>query len=199
MTGKTWLRAPRVTTPSESESPETAGTPRQESSPDIGQQESNQLPLPNLIYPQPDHDARTDDVPVEVGREKVIPTTEIHPSHSGPPVQSPQFAPTENLPQSAPPPLPYPVAPSPVPRRSGRRQTQMPARYGDFYTGQQFDQATTEINFMDSSCNCYQMESQVPPNPQEEIVGLYRIPLPPSQWNLIAWWNGCAWEWTQVA
>ena len=75
----------------------------------------------------------------------------------------------------------------------------MPSRYEDFYTGQQFDQATTEINFMDSSYPCYQVGSPEPPNPQEEIVGLYRVPLHPSQWNLIAWWNGYAWEWTQVA
>ena len=44
----------------------------------------------------------------------------------------------------------------------------------------------------------HQLENSWPSNPQEEIVGLYAVPLHPSQWNLIAWWNGCAWEWTQV-
>ena len=44
----------------------------------------------------------------------------------------------------------------------------------------------------------HQLENSWPSNPQEEIVGLCAVPLHPSQWNLIAWWNGCAWEWTQV-
>ena len=173
MACKTWLSSPKVTTPSEFKAPETAVTPQQESPLHMGQQEADLLPVPNLIYPQPDNDDSTDDIPVGIGREEVAPAPEVHSPHSGLPVQPPQFVPTENQPQLAPPPLPCPVAPSPIHRRSGRRQTQMPARYGDCYTGQQYDQATTEINFMDSSCTRHHLESPMPPNPQEEIVGLY--------------------------
>ena len=162
----------------------------------IEQEQADQLPVPNLMYPQPD--GSTDDVPVGGGHEGFAPAPEQQAPHTGTPVRPPQFMLAEDQSQPAPPPMPSPVAPPSVPRRSGRRQ-QMPSRYGDFYTGQQFDQATTEINFMDSGYSCYQSMSPAPHSPQEEIVGLYRVPLPPSQWNLIAWWNGYAWEWTQVA
>ena len=194
---KTRPRAPKVAISSESESPQLPIAPQPENSPIVGQ-EAEQLPIPHLMYPQPDNGGNTDNVPVEVSREGFAPAPEEHSPHSGSPIRPPQFVLTGNQPQPAPP-SPSSVASPPVPRRSGRRQTQMPSRYGDFYTGQQFDQATTEINFMESSYPCYQLESPVPPYPQEEIVGLYRVPLPPSQWNLIAWWNGYAWEWTQVA
>ena len=193
---KTLPRTPTATFSSEGRSPQTAVAPPQASPSIIEQQQADQLPVPNLMYPQPDDS--TGDVPVGGGHEGLAPAPEQQAPHTGTPVRPPQFMLAEDQSQPAPPPMPSPVAPPSVPRRSGRRQ-QMPSRYGDFYTGQQFDQATTEINFMDSGYPCYQSESPVPHSPQEEIVGLYRVPLPPSQWNLIAWWNGYAWEWTQVA
>ena len=159
---KTLSRTPTVTPSSEGRSPQTAVAPPQASPSNIEQQQADQLPVPNLMYPQPD--GSTDDVPVGGGHEEFVPAPEQQAPHAGTPVQAPRFVLAENQSQPAPPPMTSPVAPSPVPRRSGRRQTQMPSRYGDFYTGQQFEQATTEINFMDSSypysCNSILLNPQ---------------------------------------
>lgn len=168
-------------------STQAASAPPQENQPNVWQQGADHLPVSSLMYPQPEHDYTTDDAHVEEGQEVQAPEQQTPNART--PMQAPQFIHTNEQSQPEPQYMPSPVAPSPAPRRSARRPAQMPMKYGDFYTGEQFDQATTELNFMDNgyqwegNCPCYQyqwenrypgqqLESSRRSNPQEEIVGL---------------------------
>ena len=83
--------------------------------------------------------------------------------------------------------VPVPPVTTPQLRRSSRRPSNMPVKYGDFYTGQEYDEQTSAVYQADWSGGCSQYALPY----QEEIVdSIYAIPLPPSFSDCIAWWTG---------
>ena len=100
--------------------------------------------LPSLLFPNEDlviNEPQQFDVPAEnlIPPHQVQQPLPLQPQHLENEATSYQNSPTTSN--------AFPVN-SPELRRSSRRQTRMPAKYADFYTGDEFEDQTATINYV---------------------------------------------------